>query len=361
MSARSSLDSWKVGHATLSRTRIAAAVLLVATVVLAVLPALPAQATTPGDNGRIAFRRFLNEERTWGAVFTIDAKGRRERQVTFPPEGFVDRNPDISPDGRRIAFEREGVSCDPACISRDIFVVDVDGSRLHKLTRNQRGTDCDTGAFCDHTPAWSPDGRWIAFGRETGPVADDFVTNLGLFVMRDDGSHVRRLTQTATPALGEDTEPQWSPNGRHIVFQRVNVRTAQPADGVALWVLDLRTGNQRRITPFALRAGDTPDWSPGGSKILFHDNLDVPDAPANLWTVRPDGTGLNQLTFLTGNRQYLGSSWSPDGRKIVAARRPETAGNADVFVLRADGTRPRNITGSTLYDSYPDWGPRPEH
>lgn len=49
-----------------------------------------------------AFRRFLNEERTWGAVFTIRPDGSGERQITKPPQGFVDRNPDISPDGRRM-------------------------------------------------------------------------------------------------------------------------------------------------------------------------------------------------------------------------------------------------------------------
>ena len=73
------------------------------------LPTTPASATFHDKNGRIAFRRFLNEERTWGAVFTIRPDGTRERQVTFPPEGFVDRNPDVSPDGRRIAFQREQI------------------------------------------------------------------------------------------------------------------------------------------------------------------------------------------------------------------------------------------------------------
>ena len=62
--------------------------------------ALPAHATFAGDNGRIAFRRFLDEERSTGAVFTINPDGTDERQITDPPTGFVDRNPDVSPDGR---------------------------------------------------------------------------------------------------------------------------------------------------------------------------------------------------------------------------------------------------------------------
>ena len=123
-------NSWK-GAAT-------AALLLIG---LVAVPAAPAQATFHAKNGRIAFRRFLNEERTWGAVFTIQPDGTDERQITNPPEGFVDRNPDVSPDGRRIAFEREHVVCDAVC-SDEIFVVDADGSHLTQLTFNPPDKDC---------------------------------------------------------------------------------------------------------------------------------------------------------------------------------------------------------------------------
>ena len=98
-----------------------------------VISAVPVQATFPDNNGRIAFRRFLNEDRTTGAVFTIRPNGTRERQVTIPPEGYVDRNPDVSPDGKRIAFEREGVDCGPDCSYDEIFVVDVNGRHLTQL------------------------------------------------------------------------------------------------------------------------------------------------------------------------------------------------------------------------------------
>ena len=57
-----------------------------------------------------------------------------------------------------------------------------------------------------------------------------------------------------------------------LVFERDNVRDAQPLGGVALWTIDLKTGKERRITPWWVRAGDTPDWAPDGSRILFHSN-----------------------------------------------------------------------------------------
>jgi Tol biopolymer transport system component len=326
------------------------------------VPALPAQATFRSDNGRIAFRRFLNEERTWGAVFTIKPNGRGERQITHPAPGFVDRNPDYSPDGRRIAFEREQVGCTDVC-SDEVFVVNADGTHLRQLTHNAPGQGCGDGGTCSGTPAWSPDGRKIAFERASGPVVDDLIENVGIAIMNADGTGIHPLTQLSRPSQGEDSNPQFSPDGTRIVFQRNNVRDARPADGVALFVLNLRTGRERQITPWPMRAGDTPDWSPDGTRILFHDNLDnPPDVSPNLFTIRPNGTGLRQLTFATGGTpQYLGSSYSPDGRFITVGRRPETGGvNADVMVMKADGTHIRNLTRTQLYDSYPDWGPDPD-
>jgi TolB protein len=231
-----------------------------------VLVASPADATYSGENGQIAFRRFLTLDQTWGAVFTIRPNGKDERQVTNPPRGFVDRNPDVSPDGRRIVFEREGVDCGPDCSYDEIFVVNTDGTNLTQLTHNPPGLVCGTGGFCNGSPAWSPDGMRIAFSRASGLVADDLIESVGIYVMDADGSGVRQITQALKPALGEDSDPQWSPDAREIVFQRFNVRTAAPADGVALWIVDLASGAERRVTAWGGPIPSRTDHSSAAKK-----------------------------------------------------------------------------------------------
>jgi TolB protein len=66
------------------------------------------QATPPGTNGSIAFRRYLGPDRTHGAIFTIAADGSGERQVTRPPADASDDFPDVAANGSSIAFQRCG-------------------------------------------------------------------------------------------------------------------------------------------------------------------------------------------------------------------------------------------------------------
>ncbi len=77
--------------------------------------------------------------------------------------------------------------------------------------------------------------------------------------------------------------------------------------------------------------------------------------------MRPDGTGLTNLTKQkAGGYHYLSSSFSPDGKLIVSARTPGAGpnGHADLVVMRADGSRIRPITKTALWESSVDWGPR---
>ena len=92
-------------HRSPSRSR-AVAVLAAACVIAALTAAAPASATTPGRNGRVAFKRYLDAERTTGVIFTVGPDGRQVRQITHPPAGVVDDQPDWAPNGSLIAFTR---------------------------------------------------------------------------------------------------------------------------------------------------------------------------------------------------------------------------------------------------------------
>ncbi len=111
---------------------------------------------------------------------------------------------------------------------------------------------------------------------------------------------------------------------------------------------------------------DRLDWAPDGSRILFRSGRGsgVGRGEGNLFTVRPDGTGLRQLThFQQSNGVLRAGSYSPDGQSILFAT-DEGGATApgrdlpDIFVMRADGTDIRPVTRSPNWDSDPDWGTR---
>jgi TolB protein len=142
--------------------------------------------------------------------------------------------------------------------------------------------------------------------------------------MDADGSNVRQLTQLQPGSGTEDHAPSWSPDGRRIAFMRSN-NTASPVDASAIYTVNADGGEPRlvrRMPPRRPGAG-TPNWSPDGGRLIFSThslfgNSGQPPTGAQLFTVKPNGCGLRQLTHLPGN-SYT-SAWSPDGSKIVFAR-----------------------------------------
>jgi TolB protein len=305
-----------------------------------------ALATPPADNGSIAFRRYLGPERTQGAIFTIAPDETGERRVTRAPRGFSDDFPDFAFDGSFIAFERCGDTC-------RIFTVRPDGSRLRQVGPGcRRGSPprCTDSAY----PAISPDGRRIAFTHAFGRVVNDFIAHAGIYVMRRDGSRMRRVSLPRGKRRAEDGEPQWSPDGDRIVFTRFNYR-ARPRNSQALFTVRPDGSDLSRITPWRLAAGDGPDWSPDGSRILFRAPADQDFRNSNFFTIRPDGTDLQQVTNFPRRQNLYSASFSPDGTKIVFGRQG-TGGEADVFTMNLDGSAVTPLTRTPRWDSAPDWG-----
>src|SRR5690349_8463996 len=139
---------------------------LLLSVAAAGLLAAPARATAPGAAGDIVFQRYLAPDNAQGSIFTIAPSGTGERQVTASPLGLTDRFPDFGPHSERIAFQRCGDTCQVMSVKRD-------GTDLRALTPL-----CPPGVFppaCtdDAYPAYSPNGKRIAFQRISGNVDPD--------------------------------------------------------------------------------------------------------------------------------------------------------------------------------------------
>ena len=305
-------------------------------------------ATAPARNGRIAFQRYrLIDKPLWPEIFVANVDGTDVRKVTHAPRGSQDGDPDWAPDGSRIAFERCSATGPCAILS-----VRPSGGAPRRLSpfcpRGSKPPKC----VADESPAYSPDGRHIAYFRFRSG------TSLGLMVGDTRLRHVRRI--------GLGTEPGWSPDGKRLVFVRINDPGTgrKPVNGRALFLVNADGRGLHRLTPWRLHAGDDPDWSPDGTRILFRSVLDPdPDFRGNLFTIRPDGTGLRQLTHFHGEAKVLNGSYSPDGESIVfstavGAANPTGADLPDVFVMGADGADIRPVTRARNWDGSPDWGTR---
>jgi Tol biopolymer transport system component len=323
-----------------------------------------AQATALGSNGRIVFRRHLDVGRTTGAIFTVNPDGRRVSRVTHAGPGVNDTEPDWSADGRQIAFTRQ-VSCPPEGerngLNRTcdlVFTMRRDGSDLRQLVACGFDASASFPGNCvgvSH-PGWSPNGSKIAFQYNLvdSRYAESFGLQAGIWIVDADGTGLRQVTQLM-PGNSWDFGPQWSPDGSRLAFFRLDLSSSREA----IVTVNLDGTDEVRVTPAALNAAN-PNWSPNGRWILF--NAEAASGATNVYKVRPDGTGLTNLTKQgPAGYRYLSASFSPDGRKIATARTPGSGleGAADVVVMNADGSEIRRVTKTRLWDSGADWGTAP--
>ncbi|MBY9074436.1 hypothetical protein K1X13_06360 [Nocardioides sp. WL0053] len=233
----------------------------------------------------------------------------------------------------RIAFVAESTTRCSSCY--DIFTVRPDGTGLRQLTRS---------AFVGD-PAWSPGGRRLLFTR----VRPGGSHRTDIWVMGSAGRNKKRLISHRA----SDYSPAWAPSGRRFVF------TSGRGDMTQLYVYSFETRRVRRLLdPTKWRAAGSPAWSPDRRRIAFIGNragdpeVDWPD----LFTVRPDGTGLRRLTE-TPDRFEDAPDWAPSGRRLVYARaRGFDAGCTGPFIIRRDGTGAHRVPGACGYWS-PTWSP----
>jgi TolB protein len=317
----------------------------------------PAEKSSDSESqpGPIVFRKFLDPANTHAALFTMNADGTGSKQLTSPPKGAIDSLPDWSPDGKRIVFHREY-----ADKPYEIYTIAADGTDQRQVDPGcPVGVVEDEGDICEETdPAWSPDGKLLAFSWPHGAIkqvgGEDTIEARGIGVMAPDGSGARLVTQTKRPTSSEDETPSWSPDGRRIAYVRLNI-SAEPRGATALFVADADGSKERQITPWRMSAAD-PAWSPDGSLISFRSERPDTDFVGEIHTIRPDGSGLRQLTRAKGKLVYA-TTFSPDGSRIVFAMTGENA-QPDLYVMGLDGSDLRPLTRTPEWESAPDWSPR---
>jgi Tol biopolymer transport system component len=261
-------------------------------------------------------------------IYVMNADGSGQRRLTSDT-GF-EGNPAWSPDGRRIAFAsgRDG--------SSGIYVINADGTEQRLLM--------PAAVTYPAQLAWSPNGEKIAFTIElpNAPIAQ--TRNLEIYVVNADGSGQRRLTRSTV----RDNDPVWSPDGRRIAFE----------SNWQLWVMNADGSGKRRLT----RKGAhnfNPAWSPEGKRIAFERGRREREPSSGaagswgfgLYVMNADGSGEQRLTQ-GGSQPY----WSPDGRKIAFVSNRD--GNSDIHVMNPDGSGRRNLTRAAgRRDSGPLWSP----
>jgi len=273
--------------------------------------------TAPPSVDMIALRGF-NMSMGASALFLVRPDGGD--MVNLRADGW---EPAWSADGMRIAFVE---SPNYARYSFDLYTVNVDGSRLTRLT---------TGSSA-RTPTWSPDGTQIAFTSERADGTDIYLTTAT-------GSHVTRLTQDRI-----SSSPAWSPDGSKILFARGPSLYVMNPDGSGATVLH--------------DVGGSPAWSHDGARIAYN--------CGGICVSNADGTGMTRLTTDQADAWLdRRPAWSPDGSELIFARIEMDGGDwfTTVFRINADGTGLRPLGISVLggngnargYQDTPAWRPRP--
>lgn len=297
-------------------------------VAVAMLPAVPASAAFPGANGRIAYQRFgvVND---LGEIHSIRPDGSDDRNLTGTPL-TEDRDPAWSADGRWIAFRRANAGPD------QLWIMKSGGTALTVVP----------GSGVAGAPSWSPDGTRLVY-----ECYAPFTTVRDICMRDVDGSDFRLLT--ATPALDE-RRPVWSPDGTRILFSR-----ELAGGGSFLAVLTLRTMSLDPMTPpVPGQYEDWPDWSPDGRAIVFV--RAAPGAYGAIYVMKASGGSAGLLVAApppATDSHHTMPAWSPDGQKIVYVHLDDDESWGHLYTIGADGTGATQITFGPATDEVPSWRP----
>jgi Tol biopolymer transport system component len=230
----------------------------------------------------------------------------------------------------------------PACAAREANAAD-DAAVPTKPAEAPVVALTRTPNFAERQPAWSPDGKWIAF------VGADSAGAIDLWLLSADGASRRRLTDDRFL----DGSPAWSPDGARIAFHSAHVKS-----NFQIWAITLADSKIAPVTDETRRAMN-PAWSPDGATIAY---FGVSSGDEQVWSIPATGGSARRLTFHP--TQSWNAAWSPDGKEIVFSgyRNEQTGGS--LFIMPWDGEgeateRSRALTKSPdhQWDRFPAWSP----
>jgi Tol biopolymer transport system component/DNA-binding winged helix-turn-helix (wHTH) protein len=302
--------------------------------------------------------------------YVVSALGGPERLIAGMEVGEC-VGLDWSPDGKRLVVAQGGQQAKAA----PLLTVDVDTGAVQTLNAPPGGT------WGDASPAFSPDGKKLAFVRWFAAESAD------VYVMPWPAGPERRLTSDGVRVWGIS----WLADSREIVFP--SPRGGGP---IRLWRLSINGGMRQPITsggqdvyrPSVARQGSRlayvadagnnniwrmaltgsapaggettrlisstryqqdPQYSPDGARIAYSSDR---SGSNEIWVSDADGRASVQLTHFGG--PAVGSArWSPDGQRLAFDTRVQ--GNPDIFVVRADGGAPNRVTTNAAEDVVPSW------
>jgi TolB protein len=339
---------------------MARTVLLSATVVVALVAACgaallvasmkPAEAAFPGDNGSIVFpgTKVVDEPDT-GAVYHkgLYRMGPDGGGVKRLVEGAYVASPEYSADGSKLVWtedtcqvERE--ECDT------LFVANADGTDQHPLPAIVPGAHAEL----PHNlyPSWFPSGRKIIFAAD--PFGGETITKAALFVVPVDknGYATGPPTQWTDPNRHGffEWQPAVSPDGSKIAFA-----SDRNGDALEIYVMDANRPEGPdnpllQLTDNEVR-DSAPDWSPDGKRIVYESRNGF---DYEVMVMNADGTSKKNLSRDPDEDQHS-PAFSPNGRKILYSS------GSKVWKMRTDGTAKVLLNGPDVWGGVPDWRPRP--
>jgi Tol biopolymer transport system component len=286
------------------------------------------------------------------AIFLMRPGGLDAHEIAAGVPGEHKR-PAWSPDGSKLAF----VVQDSDHPDGSIWTANADGSGAALLSAG--GTECPVGLF---HPSWSPDGTKVAVVCYPGGDVQSSVAVLDLA-----GKSLNRLATFTVPDF-IDNAPTWSPDGRTIAFDILHWDpTGQFIDGSVIATAPVAGGEIHRLT-----SPDTfmshPDWSPDGAELVMNSydlgNITSTAKPSNLYVIKPDGSGLRQLTHSSkdGSMRIGAPNWDPDGTRIAVSILTSTGPDfslADVKLGFVDAAGGEPVLISQTDGKYPDVRPTP--